>query len=177
MGELLSLTYTVRDVPERGLAAVDLAARRGADWFLARKWVRTHGGARALYRFLDRVEMHGFRFAVKRGPAPQPTGPGWPAERQFDPCGASAAQLHAQLTAEERQIHRELFPEEARLLECGYDWDSAGAYRHGSPIPQDDAGRRLETDAGTLYEWVRVPEEYTWRRYPLERLAPQVAQQ
>ena len=155
---LRAKSYVVHESADRGLACIELSARRLEDWFFARRWVVTRNGRRLLFWLLDEVEAHGYRFRVKQGPI-HPTGP-------EEPWMRAAAQWDA-LDAEERQIHAELFPEEDRLLRQGYDWDHANVYRHGLPLRPDESGRILEEVDGFVTEWVRVAEEFTWRRFPL----------
>jgi hypothetical protein len=40
-------------------------------------------------------------------------------------------------------------------------------YKEGRPLPRDQYGRLVEETDGVLYEWARIMDEYTWRRYPL----------
>lgn len=155
---LRAKSYVVHEMANRGLACVELCARRLEDWFFARRWIVTRNGRRLLFWLLDDVEGHGFRFRVHHGSS----GPTQPEE----PWTRAAEQWEA-LSAEERQIHASLFPEEDRLLQLGYDWDHANVYRLGIPLLPDASGRILEEADGLVAEWVRVPEEFTWRRFPL----------
>lgn len=147
-----------------GLACIDARLRAGPDWYFARKWVAYRGSARPLYRLIDQVEGAGFRFRVEsyaRRPNPRPVE---------EPADLRASALRAGLAEEERKIHAELFPDEARLLDAGYDWDGRFVYKQGVPLAPDAFGRILDRDAGILYEWVPIPDEGTWRRFPLERI-------
>lgn len=159
-------SYVVVDPPGTGLACIDATLRRGPDWYFARRWFVTRGGPRELYRALDRLEARGFRFRVvaalrpRRGPPDPPT----PELR------LRARAFLDELSAEERHVHRELFPDEWDLLAAGYDWDPDHVYRDGEALRPDAYGRVLETAGGILYEWVHVADEFTWRRYPLERV-------
>lgn len=162
---LRAKTYVVQEIPGRGLSCIELSARRLEDWFFARRWVSTRTGRRLLFWLLDEVEAQGFRFQVSRSAgseAPLGTAEGedW----------ARASEQWASLNPEERRIHTELFPTEARLLNAGYDWDDRGVYRNGVALAADPTGRILEARDDTVHEWVRVPEEFTWRRYPLYAL-------
>lgn len=155
---LRAKSYVVHESGDRGLACIELSARRLEDWFFARRWIVTRNGRRLLFWLLDEVEAHGFRFRVKQGPV-QPSG-------VEEPWVRAAAQWDA-LDPDERQIHAELFPEEEKLLQQGYDWDHEHVYVQGVPLRPDDSGRLLEEVDGVVTEWVRVPEEFTWRRFPL----------
>jgi hypothetical protein len=159
---LRSKTYVVQENKESGLACVELSARRADDWFFARRWVTIRQGRRFLYWILDELETAGFRFQVHQVPnlisvqtpaSPQP----W----------ALASTNWASLSAEERRIHVDLFPQEELLLRAGYDWDDCAVYKEGRPLPRDQYGRLVEETDGVLYEWARIMDEYTWRRYPL----------
>lgn len=156
---LRSKTYVVQEVAGRGLACIEVQARRLEDWFFARRWVVTRNGRRLLFWLLDEVEAHGYRFQVTRGLPAQ-------SDDAEEPWMRASGQWKA-LTEEERRIHSELFPEEDQLLQSGYDWDHENVFREGVALKADDAGRYLEEFGGMVYEWVRVPEEFTWRRYPL----------
>lgn len=158
---LRAKTYVVHEPAATNLACVELRARRLEDWFFARRWVSIRAGRRLLYWLLDEVEAHGFRFQV--GTAKPPEG----APATLDEPWNRASRLWAELTEEERRVHRELFPQEAQLLESGYDWDHEAVYRSGTALARDGMGRWIEEQEGVVYEWVRVPEEWTWRRYPL----------
>lgn len=81
-----------------------------------------------------------------------------------------ASQLQRELSTEEQRVHAELFPDELDWLRRGYDWDADHVYKRGIPLALDAFGRVLEEVEGVLYEWVAVPDEATWRRYPLQRL-------
>jgi hypothetical protein len=155
---LRAKSYVVHEATDRGLACIELCARRLEDWFFARRWVVTRSGRRLLFWLLDEVEAHGFRFRVKQG--------GAPSDREEEPW-LPAAQQWSALSPEERSIHAELFPEEEKRLREGYDWDHAHVYRFGAPLRPDESGRILEEVDGFVTEWVRVPEEFTWRRFPL----------
>lgn len=162
-------SYVVLEPPATGLACVDLSARAGPDWFFARRWIPVREGRRQLYRTLDRIEAAGFRFRVR--PAPrilaQPNGGALdPAEGPW----LRASRFVAGLEPEERVVYRELFPEEAGLLEAGYDWDGEGVWVRKKRLAPDAFGRILEATEEWLYEWVRVEDESTWRRYPLQAL-------
>lgn len=159
---LRSKTYVVHENKAAGLACVELSARRADDWFFARRWIGIRQGRRFLYWLLDELESHGFRFQIHQ------VSNGVPVRTQgSDEPWALASVNWAALTQEERRIHRELFPQEEMLLSAGYDWDHAAVYKGGAAIVRDPHGRLLEETGGVLYEWVRVPDEYTWRRYPL----------
>jgi hypothetical protein len=148
-----------------GLACVDARLRMGQDWYFARKWVTYRGSARPLYRLIDQVEAAGFHFRVEsytRRPESR-TNPDESLELR-------ASVLRAGLAEEERRIHAELFPDEARLLDAGYDWDGRFVYKGGAILAPDPFGRILDRDLGVLYEWVPIPDEGTWRRFPLERI-------
>jgi len=148
---LRAKSYVVHEASDRGLACIELTARRLDAWFFARRWIVTRNGRRLLFWLLDEVEAHGFRFRVKQGPlATNPTEEPW----------VRAADQWDSLDSEERQIHAELFPQ-------GYDWDHVHVYRLGAPLVADESGRILEEVDGMVTEWVRVPEEFTWRRFPL----------
>lgn len=164
ISNLRAKTYVVHEPPGTGLACVELRARRLEDWFFARRWVSIRAGRRLLYWLLDEVESHGFRFQVTSA---QSDGDGGPARQE---PWHRASRLWAELTEEERRVHRELFPQEAALLEAGYDWDHDAVYRSGTPLPRDGMGRWIEEHEGIVYEWARVPEEWTWRRYPLYKV-------
>ena len=155
---LRAKSYVVHETTNVGLACIELCARRLEDWFFARRWVSTRSGRRLLFWLLDEVEAHGFRFRVKPGPL-QPS--------QGEEPWTRAAQQWSTLSPEERRIHTELFPEEDSLLRQGYDWDHAHVYRLGIPLQRDESGRILEETDGFVSEWVRVPDEFTWRRFPL----------
>jgi hypothetical protein len=144
-------------------AALSLRARRGSDWFFARRWVDTAKGRRNLYRIIDVAETAGYRFQCAPRPATTIPPP-------IDHPATRAADLWAQLTPVERGIHRDLFPDESRLLDAGYDWDNQHVYHHGATLQPDRLGRLLETEGETIYEWVRVPSEHTWRRYPIDTM-------
>jgi hypothetical protein len=165
-------TFELHERPGTGLSCVDVRLRTGRDWCFARRWIRAGGNARELYRTIDRLEDLGFRFHVRtqRSAALSPgdlknaLGP--------EPLDVRASLLLEGLTPEERRLHAELFPEEHALLARGYDWDAAHVYRHGQALGTDAFGRVLDADGDVLYEWVRIEDELTWRRYPLERLRP-----
>lgn len=165
---LRSKKYTLYDPP--GLACIELVARQGVDWLFARKWVPTDSGRRLLFWLLDEVESHGFRFHVSTSRDPvlarEESGP-W--------VGARAA--YFALADHERHIHDELFPDESALLREGYDWDHRAPSRNGVPFMPGVEGRRLEVTGGMVYEWVRVPDEFTWRRFPLNAFKPEEAEQ
>jgi hypothetical protein len=156
--------YEVSNSPDGGLACVDLTARRAGDWFFARRWLPVRGGRRLLFRLLDECERHGWRFAVSTGDA------GDPPLRELKAQSKPASNFVAELDDEEKELYGDLFPEETRLLSRGYDWNHERVWRHGKPFETDPYGRILERDEGVLWEWVRVDEEFTWRRYPLERI-------
>lgn len=158
---LRARTYVVQEAALQGLACVEASARRAEEWFFARRWVSIRAGRRLLYWVLDEAESRGFRFRV----AATPRAPLLPAPVDRPWTRASAA--WAALSEEERRIHHELFPQERALLEEGYDWDDRGVYLRDEPLPRDHAGRILETRESIVYEWARVDEEWTWRRYPL----------
>ena len=161
--------YVVHEPPGLGLACLDARSRVGPDWLFARRWVSVRGGSRELYRWIDRLEAAGFRFRVATGPPKALRA----AERAWDgleELNLRASEMQNDLTPEERRLHAELFPEETRLLERGYDWDGEHVYRKGAVLCRDAFGRVLDTDGDMLYEWVRVEDEFTWRRYPLERV-------
>ena len=174
--DLLSLpstvqkTYEVHD-PGFGLVCLDARARQAGDWFYARRWVRAAPHRRELYRTLDRLEHRGFVFLVRRLPAGAKRDGAGETEAALDAFRVRASVVAAGYTAEERRLHRELFPEESDLLACGYDWDADHVYRDGRTLSPDPYGRLLEEDQGAVHEWVRVPEEFTWRRYPIGRVA------
>ena len=163
---LRAKSYVVQEPLQNGMACVELTARRGEDWFYARKWLATRTGRRLLYWLLDEVESHGFRFRI----VARPRLPEVPNEKE-EPW-QRARGCWAELTEEERRIHQDLFPQEDQLLDRGYDWDHEAVYRDGRPLPFDALGRCLEEDEGIVHEWVRIPEEWTWRRYPLYALNP-----
>lgn len=167
MSDLRTRSYTVTERPLGGLAALDVSARSGGDWYFARTWIPIHHGRTALYGALDRVEAAGFRFRIQSHAATDT----FPHQSEA-PRSPTAKQSWAQLTPREQEIHRELFPDEARLLATGYDWDARHIYHDGVALRPDAAGRILEHDADIEYEWVPVPSEHTWRRYPLRRLSP-----
>ncbi len=155
---LRAKSYVVHETGDRGMACIELSARRLEDWFFARRWIVTRNGRRLLFWLLDDVEAHGFRFRVKQGPlASNPTEEPW----------MRAADQWDALDKEERMIHAELFPEEDKLLGQGYDWDHLHVYRLGAPLQPDESGRILEEVDGVVTEWVKVSEEFTWRRFPL----------
>lgn len=161
-------TYEVLEAaPGSGLVCVDLSARRGPDWFFARRWILVREGRRLLYRTLDRIEAAGYAFRVRPRPRLLPEGqtldPAWGNER--------ASRLRQELDEEERHLNDELFPEAAGLLSQGYDWDARTVYKHGQALPRDAYGRVLESTPHAVWEWVCVPDELTWRRYPLQRIA------
>lgn len=164
-------TYSVQEPPGMGMACIDASCRVQGDWYFARKWILLRGGPRLLYRALDRLEAAGFRFRVtaprNKGPTPAEVAQ---AQREFKELDGRASGLYADLNEREKAIHRELFPEESHLLNRGYDWDRRAVYKDGAPIGRDGSGRCVERDGGVVYEWVPVPEEFTWRRYPLERI-------
>ncbi len=164
---LRSKVYEVEDDGARRLVCVELTGRRGPDWFFARRWVSVAGSRRLLFRELDRCERAGFRFAVASGPAPTPAPP--PMGEQ-DHRYQRAGTFYEQLEDDEKSIYAELFPAEIRLLSRGYDWDHEAVWRDGVRLERDAHGRILERVDGVLWEWVRVDEEFTWRRYPLERI-------
>ncbi|MBI2078238.1 MAG: hypothetical protein HYT80_07720 [Euryarchaeota archaeon] len=164
---LRAKSYVVQEPLPNNMACVELSARRSEDWFYARRWVSTRTGRRMLYWILDDVETSGFRFRIVTRPRTGPGGPG-EAEQRWQRARANWAEL----SEEENRLHRELFPQEYRLLERGYDWDHAAVYRDGLPLSVDALGRCLEEDEGVVHEWVRIPEEWTWRRYPLYALLP-----
>lgn len=157
--------YEISESPDGQIACVELVARRGMDWFYARRWVSLGFGRRALYRLIDRAEAAGYRFAVATHAArsPEPL-------RELPRQTERASVFLAELAPEERTIYRELFPQETALLEDGYDWDGQHVFRAGSALAPDAHGRLVERSEGFLWEWVRVEEEFTWRRYPLDRL-------
>ncbi|HEX9816588.1 MAG TPA: hypothetical protein VGB18_06385, partial [Candidatus Thermoplasmatota archaeon] len=98
---LRAKSYVVHEASDRGLACIELTARRLDAWFFARRWIVTRNGRRLLFWLLDEVEAHGFRFRVKQGPlATNPTEEPW----------VRAADQWDSLDSEERQIHAELFP-------------------------------------------------------------------
>ena len=161
---LRAKSYVVQEPVSNNMACVELTARRAEDWFYARRWVSTRTGRRMLYWILDDVETSGFRFRI----VTRPRALGAPGEPE-EPWQRARANW-AELSDEERRLHRELFPHEHLFLERGYDWDHAGVYRDGLAIPVDALGRCLEEDDGVVHEWVRIPDEWTWRRYPLYAL-------
>lgn len=164
---LRSKVYEVEEPPGARLVCVELTGRRGPDWFFARRWVSVAGSRRLLFRELDRCERAGFRFAVATGPPPTP---GAPPMGEQDHRYQRARGFYEELEDDEKEIYAELFPAEIRLLSCGYDWDHERVWRDGQAIEPDAHGRILERCEDVLWEWVRVDEEFTWRRYPLERL-------
>lgn len=169
MSSLRSRTFELIEPPGAGLVCVDLAARNGADWYFARRWVLVRAGRRQLFRTVDAAEAAGFRFLVHRAPrVPPARSP--PSDEEPDPI--PAGEFFASLDEAEREVHRALFPEEAELLSSGYDWDALHVYRNGAALRPDPFGRILETTAGAVWEWVRIEDEGTWRRYPLQRLTP-----
>lgn len=153
--------YVLQELPLQGLACIEASARRGEDWFFARRWVSTRAGRRLLYWVLDEAESRGFRFRVATSDRGSPAAP------LPETPWVRATEAWSGLTDEERRIHRDLFPHEVRFLESGYDWDERAVYRSGEALPRDPAGRVLETLDGVVHEWARVDEEWTWRRYPL----------
>lgn len=158
MPNLRAKSYVVHETRDRGMACIELCARRLEDWFFARRWIITRNGRRLLFWLLDEVEAHAFRFRVQsRTPTASPPEEPW----------VRAAKQRSALDSEERLIHAELFPEEERLLDAGYDWDHENVYRFDVPLLPDESGRILEEVDGFVVEWVRVPEEFTWRRFPL----------
>lgn len=165
-------TYEVRD-RGLGIICIDARMRCGPDWFFARRWVRSAPGARELHRTLDRLEMRGFRFHVQTALAGGPTFDEMErAARSMDEVSVRASAVAADYSDEERRLHEELFPQEHELLVRGYDWDKEHVYRVGQRLPRDAYGRIVEVDEGVVHEWVRVPQEFTWRRYPIGRVAP-----
>jgi hypothetical protein len=159
---LRSKVYELTELDEAPMVCVELTARRGNDWFFARRWVSIGGSRRLLYRLVDDCERWGFRFAVATGAADEAAAPS-------PTIHTRASEFVAALDAEEREIYHELFPEETRLLAAGYDWDARSVWIDGRALTPDAYGRILERSDGFLWEWVRVDEEFTWRRYPLER--------
>jgi hypothetical protein len=154
--------FEVRASPRPGLVCVDVRLRRGMDWYFARRWLRRGLRPHELYHWLDRLERAGYRFAVSAGPRVPPV------RRDPAEAGIRASHMRAGLSAAEERLHAQLFPQEAALLACGYDWDMDAVYRDGRPLAADAYGRILDEANGMLYEWVRVLDELTWRRYPLE---------
>lgn len=159
---LRARSYVVHELALQGLACIEASARRGEDWFFARRWVSIRAGRRLLYWVLDDAESRGFRFRV----ATVPRASAGVAPAQGRPW-ARASDAWARLSDEERRLHRELFPHEEDFIRRGYDWDDRAVYRSGEELPRDPVGRILETENGTVYEWARVDDEWTWRRYPL----------
>jgi hypothetical protein len=157
-----SRSYVVVEPAGTGLACVELSARRVEDWFFARRWVVVQQGRRLLYRLLDEIEGEGFHFRIR--PVPRAVGT---SDAPTPEPWALASVNWARLSAEERRIHRELFPQEETWLHDGYDWDHGRVYRSGVPLPLDAQGRCVEQVGTTVYEWVRIIDEWTWRRYPL----------
>lgn len=164
--------YELHASPRGALTCIDARARRGADWGFARRWIATDAGPRALFRLIDLLEAHGYRFRLRS------VEPGSPTRREAhamlegveDPL-LRASQAQAGLTEDERRLHAELFPQEADLLARGYDWDASRVYRDGVALEPDEHGRFLDVDEGVLHEWIRVADELAWRRYPLRRVA------
>lgn len=162
-------TYELHERP--GLACLDARLRAGSDWCFGRRWVRTHANQRELFRLVDRVEALGFRFRTG-GETGRPATKDEVAKIEGESLDLRASLLLAGLTAEERRVHAELFPDEHALLSNGYDWDGRHVYRRGQALDRDPFGRVLDVEGGVLYEWVHVRDEFTWRRYPLERVRP-----
>ncbi len=158
-------SYEIRPTANGDLSCVEASARRGQDWLFARRWVRTTSGQRELYRLLDHLESIGFHFRISTLIPPARL-----ASEDPEDFSVRASALLSGLSPEERRLHVELFPEEASLLRAGYDWDNASVYRDGVALAADSHGRVMEAAGGILYEWVRIPAEVTWRRYPLERI-------
>jgi hypothetical protein len=148
--------YEVVDRGDR--AALDLRGTDGQDWYFARTWVSSLGRPPALYAVLDGVETHGYRFHVrpKRADATEPEAP-----------DLRASELRASLSPEEERLMDELFPEEVVLLRSGYDWNRAQVFLNEVALRPDEWGRLIEDVGGWRYEWAAVPDEGTWRRYPL----------
>jgi hypothetical protein len=159
MPNLRAKTYVVHEGAQGQASCIELSARRLEDWFFARKWVPTGAGRRLLFWQLDEVEARGFRFHVARSPGLRTGPPEEPWER--------AARQWAGLSPDEQRLHAALFPDEERLLRLGYDWDHAGVYRSGEKLAPDASGRILEDAEGFVHEWVKVVQEFTWRRFPL----------
>jgi hypothetical protein len=163
-------SYELIASPAEALTCLDVQLRDGDDWYFARKWVRTPVGSRELFRTIDRLDAAGFRFRVAMGDRRRPTSNDVEKFRQEFDEPMHALALLSGLSPEERRLHRDLFPEEAALLDAGYDWDWEHVYKDGQPLPRDAFGRVLERADGILYEWARVADEFSWRRYPLERI-------
>lgn len=158
MPNLRAKNYQVTEPAGSGLVCVDLSARRQEDWFFARRWANVQTGRRLLFQLLDEVESRGFKFQVTQEHA-EARGTKEPWQRASENVG--------KLSADERRIYVELFPNEENLLSQGYDWDHQHVYTRDGPLQPDAHGRVMEERSGAVYEWVRVPEEFTWRRYPL----------
>lgn len=173
MDRLRSATYEVIEPPGAALACIDASARRGPDWYFARRWIPVREGRRQFYATIDRMEAAGFRFRIETTRA-RPTAPAASAA-ESDEEWLRASELLADLEPAERRVHESLFPEEARLLALGYDWDDQDVYVRGLPVAADAFGRRIETAENGVFEWVRVPDEFTWRRYPLQRITSAAA--
>jgi len=172
--DLLRLTarghrrFELVERPAAGLTCIEARVRSGPDWCFARRWIRTASNARELYHAIDRLEALGFRFDVRTQDAHALRSGDVVPEPEL--ARLRASRLLAGLTEEERRVHAELFPDEHKLLRQGYDWDAHHVYRGGVSLAPDVFGRILDVDADILYEWVRVEDEATWRRYPLERV-------
>jgi hypothetical protein len=164
---LRSKVYELEEPEGTGLACIELAARRGPHWLFARTWIRVSAGRRLLFQTLDACERWGWRFAVASAPPPAPDAP-VPAEA----ASLRASSFFGSLDDEEKALYQELFPAETDLLARGYDWDQSVVWRNGQALGRDPYGRLVEHAEGFIWEWVRVDEEFTWRRYPLERLRP-----
>lgn len=163
-------SYVVHSSSDGALACVELRARKAVDWWFARRWVPVYGSHRPLYRLLDEVEARGFRFRVSGNTRKQGVSGTGHVVGMPEPPWVKASQLVDGLAEDERAIHAELFPEEAELLKRGYDWDPENVYVHDVPLGRDPHGRVLERDEDMLYEWAWSDDDYTWRRFPLERV-------
>lgn len=168
MKGLRSKTFSITNRPGAHLAAIDLMARSGNDWFFARKWVSTKDGEGRLFDHIDHVEAREFRNLVSERQARAILAP-------KPPWVGTARQMYNELNHAEKAIFRELFPQEWTLIGGGYDWDADGVTTPtGQRLAQDSAGRILEPLPAATYEWVRIDDERTWRRVPVWRAGGEV---